>query len=69
MERRHRGRRADGLTTQGKLAEAQAAHDKAQFSRVYATKIETQASESETKSVPGADELTMTSGETKVSSN
>ena len=62
-------RRADGLTTQGKLAEAQAAHDKAQFSRVYATKIETQASESETKSVPGADELTMTSGETKVSSN
>ncbi len=66
---RRAGRSAGALTGQGKAPEAQVARDKGQFSRVYAAKLDTQASEIEAKGVPGADTFTMTSGETKVSSN
>lgn len=62
-------RRADTLAGQGKTPEAQVARDKGQFTRVYASKLDMQASEIEAKGVPGADAFTMTSGDTKVSSN
>ena len=52
-------RRAEALTAEGKLPEAQIARDKAHNTRTVADRLERQATELESNGIPGADALTI----------